>query len=129
MRLSVVIPVYNEFATIERLLTKVDSVNIEKELIIVDDNSSDGTREVLARMTQSDRVVMFHDTNQGKGAALRTGFSRARGEYVIIQDADLEYDPNDYLLLLAEAEQRKAAVVYGTTFSGGKRTEKASTDT
>ena len=79
MRLSVVIPVYNEFATIERLLTKVDSVNIEKELIIVDDNSSDGTREVLARMTQSDRVVMFHDTNQGKGAALRTGFSRARG--------------------------------------------------
>ena len=125
MRLSVVIPVYNEFATIERLLTKVDSVNIEKELIIVDDNSSDGTREVLARMTQSDRVVMFHDTNQGKGAALRTGFSRARGEYVIIQDADLEYDPNDYLLLLAEAEQRKAAVVYGTRFSGGKRPEMA----
>tara|TARA_B100001123_G_scaffold446424_3_gene600885 strand:- start:1593 stop:2285 length:693 start_codon:yes stop_codon:yes gene_type:complete len=125
MRLSVVIPVYNELATIERLLTKVDSVNIEKELIIVDDNSSDGSKEFLARMTQSGRVVVFHDTNQGKGAALRTGFSRARGDYVIIQDADLEYDPNDYSLLLAEAEQRNAAVVYGTRFSGGKRPEMA----
>jgi len=125
MRLSVVIPVYNEFATIERLLTKVDSVNVEKELIIVDDNSSDGSKEILARMTQPDRVVVFHDTNRGKGAALRTGFSHARGDYVIIQDADLEYDPNDYLLLLAEAEQRDAAVVYGTRFCGGKRPEMA----
>ena len=124
MRLSVVIPVYNEIATIERLLSKVASVDVEKELVIIDDNSSDGTREVLSRMTQSDRIVIFHDTNRGKGAALRTGFNHARGDYVIVQDADLEYDPNDYLLLLAEADRRGAAVVYGTRFSG-KRPEMA----
>ena len=124
MRLSVVIPVYNELATIERLLAKVASVDVEKELVIIDDNSSDGTREVLLRMTQSDLIVIFHDTNQGKGAALRTGFNHARGDYVIVQDADLEYDPNDYLLLLDEADRRDAAVVYGTRFSG-KRPEMA----
>ena len=118
MRLSVVIPVFNERMTLERILSKVDAVDIEKELVIVDDCSTDGTRDLLLAMTQPDRVVVLHDTNQGKGAALRTGFRRARGEYVIVQDADLEYDPGDYVSLLNAATAHDAAVVYGTRFSG-----------
>ena len=120
MRLSVVIPVYNALATIERLLAKVASVDVEKELVIIDDNSSDGTREVLLRMTQSDHIVIFHDTNQGKGAALRTGFNHARGDYVIVQDADLEYDPQELAKLLVPIESGQADVVYGSRFVGGE---------
>ena len=118
MRLSVVIPVFNELATLEQLLDKVEAVDIEKEVIIVDDYSTDGTRDLLESMSHPDRVVVLHGRNQGKGAALRTGFTRATGEYVIIQDADLEYSPEDYVALMAEAVRREADVVYGSRFAG-----------
>ena len=118
MRLSVVIPVFNELATLEQLLDKVDAVDIDKEVIIVDDYSTDGTRDLLATMNHPNRLVVLHDRNRGKGAALRTGFSRATGEYVIIQDADLEYEPTDYAVLTAEAQRHGADVVYGSRFMG-----------
>ena len=118
MRLSVVIPVFDEVATLETLLARVDAVEIDKEIILVDDCSTDGTRDLLSSMNQSNRIIVFHESNQGKGAALRTGFSRATGEYVIVQDADLEYDPNDYISLMAEARLRNAEAVYGTRFGG-----------
>ncbi len=118
MRLSVVIPVFNELATLEQLLDKIDAVDIDKEVIIVDDYSTDGTRALLETMRQPNRLVVLHDRNQGKGAALRTGFTRATGEYVIVQDADLEYDPADYATLIAEADQHGADVVYGSRFTG-----------
>jgi len=118
MRLSVVIPVFNELATLEQLLDRVEAVDIEKEVIIVDDYSTDGTRDLLESMNHPDHVVVLHDRNQGKGAALRAGFARATGEYVIIQDADLEYSPEDYVALMAEAARRDADVVYGSRFSG-----------
>ena len=118
MRLSVVIPVYNERSTLQPILEKVDAVEVEKEVIIVDDCSTDGTRDLLEGMERDGRVVVFHERNRGKGAALRTGFARARGDFIIIQDADLEYDPNDYLRLLAAASERDADVVYGSRFQG-----------
>ena len=118
MRLTVVIPVFNEAATLEELLARVEAVDIDKEVIIVDDFSTDGTRELLTSMNTSDRVIVFHESNAGKGAALRTGFGRATGDYVVVQAADLEYDPRDYLRLVAEARQHDADVVYGTRFAG-----------
>ena len=118
MRVSVVIPVFNELATLTALLDKVDAIAIDKEVIIVDDCSTDGTRDLLASMKRPDRIIVFHDQNEGKGSALRTGFSHATGDYVLIQDADLEYDPEDYTTLLAEARRQDAAVVYGTRFGG-----------
>ena len=118
MRLTVVIPVLNEAATLEELLARVETVVIDKEVIIVDDFSTDGTRELLTSMNTPDRIVVFHESNAGKGAALRTGFGRATGDYVIVQDADLEYDPQDYVRLVAEAHQHDADVVYGTRFAG-----------
>ena len=118
MRLSVVIPVFNELATLEQLLNRVDAVDIDKEVIIVDDYSTDGTRDLLGSMNHPGRVVVLHDRNQGKGAALRTGFTRATSEYVIVQDADLEYSPEDYVALMAEAARQEADVVYGSRFTG-----------
>ncbi|HAK54589.1 MAG TPA: glycosyl transferase [Acidobacteria bacterium] len=118
MRLSVLIPVFNESATIQELLTKVDAVDLEKELIIVDDCSTDGTRDLLKSMKEPNRTVVFHDRNRGKGAALRTGFAHATGDYVIIQDADLEYEPEDYTRLLDVAVRENAPVVYGSRFKG-----------
>ena len=118
MHVSVVIPVFNEAATLEAVLAKVDAVDIEKEIIIVDDCSTDGTRDLLSSMNQANRIIVFHESNAGKGAALRTGFSRAIGDYVIVQDADLEYDPGDYSSLMAEARRRNAEAVYGSRFHG-----------
>lgn len=116
MRLSVVIPVFNELSSLEELLKKVDEVKIEKEVIIVDDCSTDGTRALLQRLGAVNRVIILHDRNQGKGAALRSGFSRVTGDYVLIQDADLEYKPSEYRQLLLEAEKNGADVVYGSRF-------------
>ena len=118
MQLTVVIPVFNEVATLEELLAKVEAVDIDKEVIIVDDFSTDGTRELLTSMNRSDRIVVFHESNAGKGAALRSGFRRAKGDYVIVQDADLEYDPHDYVRLVAEDRRHDADVVYGNRFAG-----------
>ncbi len=123
MKLSVVIPVYNEAQTIEALAEKVASVEagVEKELVLVDDCSQDGTAEALSRLQakHSDWQFARHEVNQGKGAALRTGFSMATGDLVIIQDADLEYDPQEYPRLLQPILDGHADVVYGSRFLGG----------
>lgn len=118
MRLSVIIPVYNESATIAELLHQVESVAIDKEIIVVDDFSADGSRDVLRQVKSPLIRVFFHDQNRGKGAAVRTGLEKARGEFVIIQDADLEYDPREYPKLLAPLLNGEADVVYGSRFMG-----------
>ncbi|MHC4479533.1 MAG: glycosyltransferase family 2 protein [Planctomycetota bacterium] len=121
MRLSVVMAVYNEAATIEQIVARVQDVALEKEIIIVDDGSSDGTQQKLAAIGQSPDVrVLYHQRNQGKGAALRTGFAQVSGEIVIVQDADLEYDPLQYPKLIAPILEKKADVVYGSRFVGGE---------
>src|ERR1700720_4421150 len=111
---SVVVPVYNEVAHVDELLQAIHASPVKKEIIIVDDASTDGTREKLRVMPlASDVTVVFHEKNCGKGAAIRTALQYARGEYVLIQDSDLEYDPQDYPALLRPLEQGKANVVYG----------------
>lgn len=118
MKLSVVVPVYNEVATIREIVNLVQAVDMAKELILVDDFSTDGTREVLAEIeSQAENVrVLLHDHNRGKGRALRTGFEHAAGDFVIVQDADLEYDPQDYPRLLNPLLSGKADVVFGSRF-------------
>ena len=134
--LSVVIPVYNERGTWRELLARVEAValgGVEREIILVDDGSTDGTRGQLQQFAEgcsADRgragpggvrcLVLFHDRNRGKGAALRTGFAAASGDFVIVQDADLEYDPRDYPTLLAPALAGRARVVYGSRFRAGR---------
>jgi glycosyltransferase involved in cell wall biosynthesis len=116
-RLSVVVPVYNERATLEEIVRRIRAVEIPKEIILVDDGSTDGTRELLAAMEgQPDLVIVLHEQNQGKGAALRSGFARATGDVVLIQDADLEYDPVQYRLLLQPIVEGAADVVFGSRF-------------
>ena len=111
---SVIIPIYNEVASVEEVLALVQNSPIDKEIILVDDGSTDGTRETLARIGHQANVTMiFHKGNHGKGAAIRTGLQHARGEYVLIQDSDLEYDPQDYVALLTPLSEGKANVVYG----------------
>lgn len=118
-KVSIVIPAYNEKETIEKILEKVKGVslpNAEKEIIVVDDGSTDGTREILEK-TKGIRYI-FHDKNQGKGGAVKTGFQNATGDILLIQDADLEYEPNEYLRLLAPIFSGQADVVYGSRFIG-----------
>jgi glycosyltransferase involved in cell wall biosynthesis len=122
--LSVVMPVYNEKRTIDEILRRVRATPITKQIILIDDCSTDGTRELLRRWgpdgedPQSDLTILFHERNQGKGAALRTGFTRATGDLVIVQDADLEYDPAEYPRLIEPIVDGRADVVFGSRFIG-----------
>lgn len=124
MKLSIIIPVYNEKGTISEILDRVRGVdigNIEKEIIIVDDFSNDGSREVLKGEEEKGVIVLYHERNRGKGAAIRTALEHITGDFVIIQDADLEYDPEDYKRLLNPVLKGKADVVYGSRFTGERK--------
>ncbi|GHS94269.1 glycosyl transferase [Synergistales bacterium] len=121
MKLSVVIPCYNECATIEAIVDAVRATSCftpPPEIIVVDDCSTDGTREVLKKISHKIDKIIYHDSNKGKGGALRTGFSEASGDIVIVQDADLEYDPSEYPKLVRPILDGKADVVYGSRFMG-----------
>jgi glycosyltransferase involved in cell wall biosynthesis len=121
LKLSVIIPTYNECGTIEEVVRAVLAVERADEIIIVDDGSTDGTRDLYAKVAALDECiqVILHERNMGKGAALRTGFSKATGDIFLIQDADMEYDPRDYEAMLRPIEEGKATVVYGSRFRGG----------
>jgi glycosyltransferase involved in cell wall biosynthesis len=122
VKLSIVMPVYNERQFVREIIERVLSVRLDglqRELIVVDDCSKDGTRDLLRNLGLADVTVVFHDQNMGKGAALRSGFSRASGDIILIQDADLEYNPADYPVLLKPILDRNADVVYGSRFLGG----------
>jgi glycosyltransferase involved in cell wall biosynthesis len=128
VKLSVLIPVYNEERTVEEVVSRVRSIDLPKEIILVDDGSKDRSREILSQLQQqSDRApdplnavrVFFQPSNQGKGAAIKVALDHARGDVIIVQDADLEYDPHDYPALLEPIERGLADVVYGTRFAGG----------
>ena len=119
MKLSVIIPVYNEFESIQVILKRVQETNLVHEIIVVDDGSKDGTRDVLAALDGKNGVrVILHERNKGKGAAVRTGMAAAVGDVLLIQDADLEYDPRDYQQLLEPINEGLAEVVYGSRFLG-----------
>jgi glycosyltransferase involved in cell wall biosynthesis len=123
-KLTVVIPVYNECGTVEEVLKRVAKAPLRKEVIVVDDGSDDGSREILERLSGNagppdELRIFFHARNRGKGAAVRTGIARATGDWILIQDADLEYDPRDYPLLLAPLLDGRADVVYGSRFLDG----------
>jgi glycosyltransferase involved in cell wall biosynthesis len=124
-RLSVIMPVFNEARTLLNILGRVEAVPIAKELLIVDDGSSDGTRELLKNLppaaAQTARKIIFQEKNQGKGACIRAGIAAAQGDYIIVQDADLEYDPADFPALLAPLLNGTADVVYGSRYMAGAR--------
>ena len=120
MKISIVIPVYNESKTICDVIGRVEEAINDKEIIIVDDNSTDGTRDLLINYEEKkDFKVIYQSKNKGKGAALRAGFEVAKGEIIIVQDADLEYNPKDYPILLEPILDNRADVVYGSRFLGG----------
>lgn len=122
-RLSIVIPIYNELGTLNEIIAQVQAVALplEKEIILVDDASTDGTRELIRNRPEETSIIkVFHEINQGKGAALRTGFARASGDLVLVQDADLEYNPQEYPKLLAPILEGKADVVFGSRFVGSE---------
>lgn len=122
-RVSIVIPAYNEIQTISSVLDRVKAApvfGLEKEIVVVDDGSRDGTRDLLQSLDDPMIRVLFHEQNRGKGAGLKTGFDAATGDVVIIQDADLEYDPDEYELLLGPIVENKADVVFGSRFMGGR---------
>lgn len=122
MKLSVIIPVFNEVGSISEIVRRVQKTRLTNEIIIVDDCSTDGTRDLLAELEGKRGVrVILHEKNQGKGTAVRTGLAAARGDVILIQDADLEYDPREYPNLLKPIEEDLADVVYGSRFLGGPR--------
>ncbi len=122
MKISVIMPVYNEVHTLDEIVRRVRATEIPDEMVVVDDGSQDGTRDLLQKYQNDPLVrVIFHDHNQGKGAAVVTGIHNAQGDVLIIQDADLEYDPRDYPALLKPLEEGVADVVYGSRFLGGPR--------
>ena len=116
--LSVVIPVYNEAGTISEILDRVTYAPFRKEIIVVDDGSTDGTRQILKESKNKATKICYHDDNYGKGRALQTGFSAATGDIIVVQDADMEYDPNEFKILLKPILSGKADVVYGSRLSG-----------
>ena len=122
MKLSVVIPVYNEVKNIEEILKRVKATKLSSEIIVIDDGSQDGTRDVLKKLDGKTGIrVILHEKNQGKGAAVRTGLQAASGDIILIQDADLEYSPHDFPILLEPINNGTADVVYGSRFLGGPR--------
>jgi dolichol-phosphate mannosyltransferase len=118
LKLSVIIPVHNELHTIREALRRVQEVDLKKEIIIVDDHSFDGTREILSQITDDDVKVIYHAQNAGKGAAIRTALPYVTGDIIIIQDGDLEYNPGEYLKLIEPIIEGRASVVYGSRFMG-----------
>ena len=122
-KLSVIVPVYDERNTVVEIVRRMRAVDIplEREFVLVDDGSTDGTREVLRQLADSTVRVVYHEKNQGKGAAIRTGLEQVTGDLVLVQDADLEYDPEDWPKLLAPVLRGKAQVVYGSRFTGERR--------
>jgi glycosyltransferase involved in cell wall biosynthesis len=122
MKLSVIIPIYNEINTLEEIISRVQATNLADEIVLVDDGSIDGTREIVEKFKNKDGfVVVLHEKNQGKGAAVRSGFELAKGDIFLIQDADLEYDPREYSNLLKPLDEGLCDVVYGSRFLGASR--------
>lgn len=122
MKLSVIIPIYNEARTIREIIHRVQSTGLADEILVIDDGSTDGSREILASLISEGNVgVYYHERNQGKGKAVRTGIEHATGDLIIIQDADLEYDPREYPNLLRPIQEGIADVVYGSRFLGAGR--------